>query len=240
MFALRVIGLLSFYDESAPWLAGAVASLAGVCDHLIAVDGAYALYPQGKAHSGSEQGETIRETCRSLSMGCTLYEPQTVWGGNEVEKRSTMFALGETVAEPNTDWYFVIDADEVVTSWGAGRFKERLAECEHDVAEVTFWNRRIPHPREVDENRKWVAPYDQIELNRVRILFRAIPGLRVVDRHYHYRLPDGRYLWGDANQEPCADFSDVRLEHRTEYRDPMRRKTAQDYYTRRATLGIEP
>ena len=239
---MRVIGLLSFYDEHPGWLAAAVASMNGACDHLIAVDGAYAAYPGGKPHSGAEQGETIRETCRALGIGCTLFEPQRTWFGNEVEKRSHMFALAETVAEPNVDWYFVIDADEVVTDYSVGgtqRFRERLGECERDVGNVTFWNRRIPHPRELDEDNKWIAAYPQIEENRVRILFRAIPGLRVVERHYWYRLPDGRYLWGDGVQEPAADFTDIRVEHRTEYRDPARRKAAQDYYTRRAVDGLE-
>jgi hypothetical protein len=39
---------------------------------------------------------------------------QEPWQGNEVEKRSALFALSDTIACPG-DWVWVCDADEVVT-----------------------------------------------------------------------------------------------------------------------------
>jgi hypothetical protein len=44
----KIWGLLSWYDESPSWLAEAVASFAPMLDGLIAVDGAYALYPDAR------------------------------------------------------------------------------------------------------------------------------------------------------------------------------------------------
>jgi hypothetical protein len=40
---MKIIGLLSFYDESPAWLSACVAGIGRWCDGLIAVDGAYAL-----------------------------------------------------------------------------------------------------------------------------------------------------------------------------------------------------
>jgi hypothetical protein len=59
---MRLIALLSFYDEPAEALAECVQSLARAgCDHVVAVDGAYALYPEGKPMSPIEQVGTIAE-----------------------------------------------------------------------------------------------------------------------------------------------------------------------------------
>src|SRR6266498_603798 len=61
---VRIYGLLSWYDERQDWLAAAVTSAAKLCDGIIAVDGAYALFPDSLRHptSGAEQAATILET----------------------------------------------------------------------------------------------------------------------------------------------------------------------------------
>lgn len=238
---MKVIALLSFYDEHPGWLAGCVASCAPVVDHVIAVDGAYSLYPGGRPKSCTDQGEAIREACRALKMGCTLYEPQAVWKYNEVEKRTFMFRLAETVAEANTDWYFVIDADELVTDWGGADVKAILSDTYKDVAQATLWNRRpqllLEQPSE--DAPPFANPSHQEE--HLRMFFRAIPGLHVSGMHFHYKLPDGTFLWADGAveiREP-EDLTMVRVEHRTAYRDPTRRQDAQTYYNRRVEYKIE-
>jgi hypothetical protein len=227
-----ICGLLSWYQEKPGWLAATVASMQPFCDHIVAVDGAYFLYPGGRAHSGTDQAEAIRETARSLNMGCTIHEPQKRWAGNETEKRSTMFRLGEC-ATTSEDWYFVIDGDEVVTDTG-GDLRARVAEARRDVGEVTLWKHRdLYHPSE----RPFVTPL--VESQTIRVMFRAIRGLSVVGNHYTYVTPDGRFLWGKENLEPAEDFTTVRLEHRNGQRDLWRAKESRDYYATRDDLNIE-
>jgi hypothetical protein len=111
---MKLVGLLSFYDEPVPTLLACIASLAehGV-DELVAVDGAYGLYPGGRARSHPDQHAAIVLACRELGMSCTLHAPRTVWRGNEVEKRTFMFSLAWATARDG-DWFWVMDADQVV------------------------------------------------------------------------------------------------------------------------------
>src|SRR6266498_1360247 len=60
LFLLKIIAILSWFDESPSWLSACVASLARAgCSHLVAVDGAYRLYPDGRPHSGIAQQDAI-------------------------------------------------------------------------------------------------------------------------------------------------------------------------------------
>lgn len=230
---MRIVCLISWFEEKPAWLAGLVASMKGTADHVVAVDGAYALYPRSRARSESAQAEAIRETARGLGMGCTIHEPPHAWVGNEVEKRDFMFRLGEQVTEPD-DWYFVMDGDELLTETGRD-LHAACAEATRDAGEVTMWQLREhaePHER----------PYvtDLTETQTIRVMFRAIRGLRVKDRHYHYVTPDGRYLWGDGGtMAEAEDFSSVRIQHRNKSRDLWRAKDARTYYDTRDSLGVE-
>jgi hypothetical protein len=42
---MSVVGLISWWDESPTWLAASITSLGRFCDHVVALDGRYALYP---------------------------------------------------------------------------------------------------------------------------------------------------------------------------------------------------
>jgi hypothetical protein len=231
---VQIVALLSWYDERPSWLAGLTASLAGMADHIIAVDGAYGLYPQGKGGSPAEQAEAIRETARGVGMGCTIHEPRHAWPGNEVEKRDFMFRAGEQITDPD-DWYFIIDGDELVTDAGL----DLHAECghsSHDAAEVTMWQYREhaePHER----------PFSTalVEESAIRIIFRAIRGLAVRGKHYIYVTPDGRHLWGDGceSMAPASNFQAVRVQHRNKSRDLWRAKAGKGYYEIRDRLNVE-
>lgn len=236
---VRITALLSWYDESPAWLSATIASLAKIdVDHLVAVDGAYALYPGGKPKSPAEQHEAITETALGLGIGLTLHVPQTVWAGNEVEKRSALFALGEHSTTPE-DWYMVMDADELLYHCPADT-RQRLADAEQDAAMVTFLNRAVT-PDELAGQFHW----DPISRVQVPIFFRAIRGLRVNGNHFTYETPDGRKLWGMGDRDSAGtvedfyDLSDLTIEHRTAQRALHRRKQQKDYYEKRERIGIE-
>lgn len=232
---MKLIAVLSWYDESPSWLAGCVSALCSRCriDHLIAVDGAYGLFPGGRGSSGPEQHAVIHETAAAGGAGVTIHAPGQPWDGNEVEKRAFAFALAETVSTPD-DWYFVIDADEVVTS--SPDLHQLLAVSDLDVATVTLVERHDPHATEetADAARSFV--WDRESRSPSHRLFRAHRGLRPVGNHFTYLTANG-----PVHISGRADTTDARVEveHRTRFRDLSRRQLQQRYYDRRDRLGIE-
>lgn len=235
-----IIGCMIWYEESSIWLSAAVASAARFCDHIVAVDGAYVLFPAARARSGPEQHEAILATCHALGIGSTIHTPREVWYGNEVEKRTAAFRLAEQVAEPWTDWYYVLDADEFVSDVPSD-IRARLDETELDVAECTVWEgHNADHPGE-----RYVEGAS-LSRNAIRKFFRAIPGLRVEGAHYLYlaeREERTMYLWGHPDltpaAEPALNLTDLRVEHRNRFRNRYRNRLANDYYATRDAIGAE-
>ena len=224
---MKTIALLCWYDEPASWLAELVASL-GRCgvDHLVAADGAYFLYPGGRPRSAADQHDAIVRTAAGCGMGLTLHFPQEPWPGNEVEKRSMLFALGERVAEPDTDWYLAVDGDMVVTN-GAD-LRRALEDTEEDCALLSLWE----FDPVLGEEVECLVP----------LLYRAVLGLRAVDNHYTYRTPDGRFLRGHVDEvavEPAAMLPQIRVEHRRCLRPPVRQNARSEYMALSDAVGGE-
>lgn len=234
---MRLIACLSWYDEKPSWLAAAITSLHHAqIDHLIAVDGAYALLPEGKNASGTEQHHTIIETARALGIGLTLHIPQDRWNGDEVEKRTHMFRLAQREAEPRKDWLMIMDADQVLLT-APHDLKHQLAATKHDVASVIFTERCDP-PQDQARQFDW----DPETRYPIRILFRSIPGIRCHGNHYTYTTPDGRRLWGNDQDQPCEPALHIEtlvIDHRTNYRPIHRHEQQYAYYKQRDTLGTE-
>jgi hypothetical protein len=228
---VRLHGLLSFYDEPVPDLVACIKGLADAgVDHVIAVDGAYGLYPDGKAASDPNQHAAIHLACRQLGLGCTLHVPQGVWAGNEVEKRTFLFQLAWTVAEEG-DWFWVMDADQVITR-SPDDLKDRLEQTEHDVAEVEFLDVVALRANQKD----WPARFT------VRDLFRA-QSIRLVKNHITYVADDGRMLWGYDGQGDLVPHLDLTAESEVEHRPdrrPMERQQAKlTYYAQRDRELVE-
>jgi len=236
---MRLIGLLSWYAERPSWLAACIASyrVAGI-DHLVALDGAYALFPGGTARSAGVEADALVEICNAHDIGLTLVRPATTWAGNEVEKRTSLFRHADAIAVAHEDWYVVIDADELVTRALDG-WRDRLAETELDCAELLLWERedRDTEPRAQVDRVLRVEPRSRAP---IRKLFRAIPGIRCVGNHYTWVTPDGRQLWGSRVRVPGLDLTDeLHVEHRTQYRGLLRRDASHAYYRLRDAAGIE-
>lgn len=217
---MRLIACLSWYDEQPAHLAELVASMsrAGV-DHVVAVDGAYALFPGARGGSPSEQADAIAHTARGAGIGVTVHVPVAPWAGNEVAKRSWLFELAHLLAEPGEDWLWVLDADEVIDT--ADGLRAQLERCQADVAEVLL----------VDGDA--VSP--------LRMLFRAQPGgIRVTGTHSTYIDGRGRRLWAPTG--PVADAEqlfDVRVRHRQHARSSQREIARRRYITVRDDVGAE-
>lgn len=207
---MRIVAVLSWYDEPVDWLRECVAS-ARFCDHLIAVDGPYAAFPYDNPSSPPDQAEAIR----GAWPGCAVRVPTEVWSG-EVAKRDYMFRLA--VAE-GADWVFVIDADEVVTDV-PGDLRERLAATQLHVAEATLMYEATPG---------WpLAP------SQVRRLFRVLPGIGYSGAHSRVVAEvDGmRVSLTDPDLSLCepAEPVDLRMRHRSHERSWDRQSRKADYY----------
>ena len=221
-----IIGILNWFDEEPAWLAAATASMcrAGM-SHIVAVDGAYLAFPDaiGMPRSAPGQHAAIREVCDAMQIGHTIHAPTEPFAG-ECEKRSYAFTLAETLATAG-DWFFLMDADQVITN--PGDLAAALEQAEEDVATAMFYERGVGQEL---NGAPGIFP--------VRCIFRAGLDLRVTGRHYDYLTGDGRNLWGDAPYEPaCA--TGCHVEHRTRLRSLARKAAQEAYYARRDELGLE-
>jgi hypothetical protein len=241
---LKLFAILSWFEEPPSWLAATVASLHGLCDHVVAVDGAYELFPGSgrKPVSGPEQAETILATATALGMGCTIVRPQRAWAGNEVGKRDAAFKVANALAEPGRDWLLIMDADEVATSTAHDITRAELEQTDLDVATAVSWTRHIEQPLPGEQGVTYPA---QIEgYQPFRKFFRADPTLRVTGAHYIYLVGHGRKtraLWGHSRFHTLAEAAEtqLRVEHRTEYRGQGRRRLQTTYYEVRDKLAVE-
>ena len=218
---MKLVALLAWYDERPDWLAATVESLRLLeADHLVAVDGAYEHFPDARSTSPPDQAAAITAACARSGFRCEIHHPTAPWA-TEVEKRNYLFREGQRLG---ADWFFVVDADEVVQD--ATDVEAQLAQTELDVAAPLFHD--LAAPRHI---RHAAAP------RRLRMFFRAIPGLRVQVNHHTYVTPDGRRLWGGHPCEPALALDSVIVTHRR--RDPERRARALEYYRRRDELKLE-
>jgi len=176
---VRVVALISWFDESPTWLAAAVTSAARLCDHVVCVDGAYGHYPGGRPSSGVDQSMAVRMAAEAAGVGCTIHVPAGVWVGDEVAKRSFMFRAGQLVAEPEVDWFLVIDADEMVTDCDE-TVRGQLASTCDDVATVGYST--YEDLTAVDEDHSHREHRSTV---RARRLFRAAEApIRVEGQHW--------------------------------------------------------
>lgn len=238
----KVCALISWYDESPIWLAACVASLAGVVDHIVAVDGAYMLYPDASARPSSpvQQHLAIVEAAAAARIPLTLHVPGRPWFGNEVEKRNATVQLALAGAADGPSWWLmVVDADMRVVSHPGG-LRHRLSRTTCDVASFGM-RERI----DVEQNTRLaraarLGTLPKETLLRFPCIFRADPTLEYVGTHYVVRNASGYLFNGPGAVLPCEDCSmEVEFEHFTQLRDRERSELQRTYYRRRDEAAIE-
>jgi len=185
---------------------------------LVAVDGAYALFPEARASSGVIAHRELERCCRQYGIELIHHVPRTVWEGNEVQKRDFMFRLAEKHST-DRDWYFVIDDDERVTE--VPRSGARLL---GDVAYAIL--------TEADGSSQ-----------PIRCFFRAQRGLAVRHNHFTYVCGD-QLLWGGPEdgknpREAFAVDSGVTMQHLGHKRSDARKDQKVQYYADRDNTRIE-
>lgn len=247
----RIIGLLSWWEESEAWLSATVASMGRVCDHIVAVDGRYALYPGDRVQSASSEGYAIQDAARAAGMGLTLYtHPRTF--RDEMEKRTHLFRLGMLEAQEFEDWFFILDGDEVlIESPDRDAMRHILDAARHDgkdVATGKLWEKTDPaaDPQREDLSRKMPVAYTY-ETATPRF-WRALRDLRVEGYHYNY-VGENEHgetveMWGcdevvSSRAGWCFTGNDVVIENRNRLRAQLRDADRQQYYRDRDDTGLE-
>lgn len=227
---MKLIGMLSFFNEDPALLYESVSRVCALgVDHVLAMDGPYALYPYDKTSSGPECQAAIVEACEAQGATYWIVDPHKAWEGNEVEKRNAMLHAmmapvdgGPSVAEYDKDWFLVFDADHMwsktheagkslqwwldnATEFGGG-----------DVAEVAFGESR-DHPYSA------------------RLLNRVITGMHYERAHWRIRYPDGRSsatlrAGDEADQVETLDLREFFSVYHALYDQPEDRRARQTEY----------
>lgn len=210
-----IVGVLCWYEEPPEALATAVAGFARVCDQIVALDGAYALYPAGRPCSAPGEAEAILAACEAAGVGCIVHRPRELFAGNEVEKRNLSLSLAAAF-EPS--WVIVFDGDFRVT-W-----------C---VPEAVRWD--------LVNTTANVGSYslrDEHGFGRLAGVYRWTHDLRYVSTHYDVR---GTYNGAEVRLREVGSELMLNLEavHRHDQRSAARKNGMTVYSERRDAYGVE-
>jgi len=242
---VRIVGVLSWYDESPSWLAACVGGFARVCDEIVAVDGAYELYPGGRARSRPDQAEAIMIAAEAAGVGCTIHRPRHTFAGNEVEKRNLTLGLAAPLLEPMRDWLMVFDADMHVMQAYPDVIRRDLAETDRHVATMTLLDGQDMFAADDRAALARTHPVSTEWTYRARFIYRWLPELRYGPAHYSIRgTIDGEDVWlrGATRDriEPQLDLGKALVvHHRSEQRAVVRRDAADAYDRMRDLTGVE-
>lgn len=213
---MRIVGLLSWYDENPEWLRAACLSALTLCDEVIALDGAYEGFGDGHPVSPPAQYAAIEDVC---GKGTALGLRSRPWR-NQMSKRSALFEIASLVTTED-DWYFVFDADDRVALIPADT-RQQLEQTSCDV-----------------------AVYHLVGGDRYhRGLFRALRGLHVEDAHYHYvATKNGHkvHLRGNEQAHQLEPFltTHMKVQHLKQARSDARKAASDEYRRFVAEHGIE-
>jgi len=239
---MKIVGVLIWYDESPAWLANAVCGFGRVCDEIVAVDGAYSMYPGARPRSNPDQAEAILAAAETMGVGCTIHRPKDVFWGNEVEKRNLSLRLAGSLGLTRDDWVMVFDGDYQVMRCEDPEFVRSVLETtDKNVATYTILDGHDPL---ADENSVAVTMNIDTEWTlRDRGIFRWTDDLRYGPAHYFVKgTYDGDSQWlrgpdisGDAAlaAEPEHLGSSFVVVHRRSKRAKVRRDAAEGYYRMR-------
>ena len=245
---MKIVGLLSWYDESPTWLQACVTSVAPILDGLVAVDGAYALFPGAaeKPNSSVAEVDAIAEACDLAGLPLTLHRRSEPFAGNEVEKRNLTLELARTFGLSQEDWLIVVDAD-LVLRHHSERLREALETEAHEYASADYG-----YFNSLDKQGVWdrtgVDAEQQRAPLRSRAMYRAFPTLRYETSHWCLAADDESghkfYLYGDGKvHQPQLNAFDasslIVFEHRSTERVTSRVNDARNYYTMREAAKIE-
>lgn len=206
---MKIVNLLSWYDEDPDLLMQAVLSLARVgVTHLVASDGPYADFPHKTALSAPQQHDAILAACRAADIEMRILK-RGVWK-TEMAKRTDLWRAADEL-EP--DWVVSSDADMV-------------------------WRPTVWLPAALGAARAYdVKLVENHEATDVRCVYRWEPGVTVQGAHHCYLSTRGEYLWGPRKLRVPGGRLPAVVDHLRPNLE--RRMRQHEYYLARDELGTE-
>lgn len=225
---MRLLGLIAYFDESPDAIERCVTELSmlGVSD-IYAVDGAYRLFPDGRGTSDQarEINDVLARMTSECGMNLTTYTPAGVYMSNEVEKRQLMLDLALVRTGPD-DWIIWYDADFTI--------EDGSRDLRPDLEVLTHAGARWADVEINDSTHLTLGWY------KLRLLWRAVPGMRFVRNHFTIRYHDGVETIVQPKQHDAPGHQlGVRIRHALNDRAPGRRERQVKYYENRERLGTE-
>lgn len=181
---LTVGACLCWYAEPPESLEQCLASLTGVVDFVVALDGPWDPYPAHTIRSTVAEWRTVGAAPLPI-----VYGPVRRWA-SQIEKRTAGLQIA---TQAGADWILVIDADEHIRTADLDRLRHRLS--------TTGWSVATIHSHRVGQKPRVV-----------RRLYRALPGLAYEKAHSGVRTVDRRWLSGDTGYvtvQPAEDLTRV-------------------------------
>lgn len=233
-------------------LARCVEHAACLADRIVALDGAWMMFPDGTHESDPDQAQAIKDAAKEAGIECEVHGSMEVWPG-QWSKRSHLFQLAARGQEVGVDWIFPVDTD---WEWYADRDEVRaeLAATRHDSLYVPFYTPPPPlgvNLMEVAADAWHVGLSDQTML--LAMLWRMMREPKVEAKHWFFSAldSDGQRvgLWDSCEgRYPLAKMgqldSFVRVDHMCFTRHPKTVADNKAYCMQRAayvaTHGVEP
>lgn len=189
---MKIVAAMAYYDDDLFLLDRSLRSIPTVADSLVVCDGRYARYmPDAPAASPKEHLDFIRATCKEIGLPVTIDVPRKVYAG-QVEKRSRLLAL----ASEGADWIVGVDADHIFHGVRVA-FRDEIASLEdEDAVDLTYYT-PLNRDRPLKESAAGLWHESLAgDYAVITAVFRALPELRVEDRHWWYSaMKDGRRVW---------------------------------------------
>ncbi len=250
--SLKVVGVLTWYDESASWLSTAVCGFGRVCDEIVAIDGAYSMYPGARPRSHPDQAEAILAACETMGIGCTIHRPSDLFYGQEVDKRNVSLKYAGARLTPGEDWIMVFDADyQIMLLEDPAIVREKLENTDKNVVTYTILDGHDILADEVTAEVCMDVAIDTDWTIRDRGIFRWTDDLRYGPSHFFLQgTYDGEVEWLRGPDLYPSGASIVAAEadhlgrhlvvvHRNAKRAKVRRDAAAGYYAMREQHGFE-
>jgi hypothetical protein len=197
------------------------------------------------------QAEAVMGAAESAGVGCLIHRPNTLFFGNEVEKRNLTLALAAPFLKQDEDWVLVFDADCHVFRCDPIAVRGRLENSTEDLASYTYLD--VEDMFSLPELAKMVRDddYSTESTGRTRDMYRWHPSLMygpqhwITSREYSVKGKKGaverRWLrnYKSGAQDILDLDSDLVVYHRSRDRAMVRRQAQDEYYRARELHGVE-
>lgn len=241
---MKLVGVLSWFDESPGWLATAVAGFGRVCDEIVAVDGGYALYPGARPCSHPQQAEAVMHAAEAAGVACTIHRPSDVFHGNQIEKRDLSLRLAGASLS-TSDFLLIFDADFHVFKCQPEIVRAELEATDALIASYTLLDGidYLSDPALAEMAKR--EDYDSEWTLRTENIYRWHPSLRYGPHHSMVsREIDGERQWLRHPEAQAPEWLNLNASlvayHRRQDRTLLRREAQETFVQAREAYGLEP